>query len=88
MKKWNARLSRALALPPDALAPSPRIILSGNGEATVGGNVLLREYTPERVLLARRGLSVRIEGQALCILAMDEVGISVGGDIETISFLK
>ncbi len=86
MAKWHSSLARALQLPADALRPAPRILLSGREEALIGGKAVLREYTPALVRVSRGDLTVKIEGTALRILAMDALGICVGGDIETVSF--
>ena len=86
MAKWYTALARGLQLPADALRPAPRIVISGREELVIGGKAILREYTPALVRVSRADLTVRIEGGALRILAMDALGICVGGDIETISF--
>ncbi len=86
MAKWHSALARALQLPADALYPAPRIILSGREEVLIGGKAVLREYTPALVRVSRAAITVNIQGRALRILAMDALGICVGGDIEQISF--
>ena len=82
---WN-KLSRSLELPPDAMAPVPRITMSGDGEVLVMGKTALLEYTRERIRLETELCPVEITGEKLQISAMDRMGMCIVGDIENIRF--
>lgn len=77
-----------MALPSDARNPAPRIVISGKGEVMIGGRVTLCEYTPEAVGVQRTGSTVRILGQSLTILSMDDMGICVAGAVDSITFVQ
>ncbi len=83
---WIRKITKAMELPPDALRPAPRIILSGNEEVLIGGHAVLLAYTPEFLSVLRGDLRVCVQGSGLVILAMDKLGICVGGVIDSISF--
>ena len=83
---WLKKITQAMELPPDALRPVPRIILSGNEEVLIGGHTVLLAYTPEFLSVSRAGLRICIQGSGSIILAMDKLGICVGGVIDSISF--
>jgi len=51
---WIGKINKALQLPPDALQPMPRIVISGDREVLIGGRVVLAEYTPQCYRHGRR----------------------------------
>ena len=74
-----------LELPPDSMMPAPRITVSGAGEVLITGKTALTEYTEERICLETELCRVEINGM-LRISAMDRMGVSIGGKIESIRF--
>lgn len=82
---WK-KLSRSLELPPDAMLPLPRIMVSGDGEVLITGKTALLEYTPGLLRISTELCLVCVSGERLYISAMDKLGICVVGDIKSIHF--